>query len=212
MRNPKLKTLSRVVAALAIVIIIACAGTAAFIFQNDSSKYAASEQWRPVVAAACENCGLDPKWTDCLLAAMVIESGANEKVDSVTGADGDIMQAAEGAYGWIVKNGWPDHGITAETPEASIYAGVMEFKQNLELWESWLGAFTPEDTTEIQLVIQGYNFGADGWFNWCKKRDARAYTVELAQEYSNNEMPEGAKGTPTHAQKWLNSYKIIHKA
>lgn len=198
-------------AALAIIVIIACAGTAAFIFQNDSAKYSSSEQWRPVVANACVNCGLDPQWTDCLLAIMVIESGANENVDSVTGADGDMMQAAEGAYGWVVKEGWPDHGIAAETPEASIYAGVMEFKQSLELWESWLGKITPEDTTEVQLVIQGYNFGADGWFNWCKKRDARAYTVELAQEYSDSEMPADAKGTPTHAQKWLNSYKIIHK-
>ena len=211
-QNPKLKAAKRITAALAIIAIIACAGAAAFVFNFDNSKYTASEQWRPVVTTACNDCGLDPKWTDCLLAAMVVESGANEDVDSVTGMDGDIMQAAEGAFSWVVKDGWPEHSVAPETPEASIYAGVMEFKQNLELWESYLGEFTPEDTTEIQLVIQGYNFGADGWFNWCKNRGIRAYTVELAQEYSNTQMPEGAKGTPTHAQKWLNAYNVIHKS
>ena len=210
MKNPRRKTILRIIVTLGIVAVIACVGAAAVIFQNDSSKYAASEKWRDVIESTCTTCGLDPKWTDCLLAAMVVESGANSNVASVEGVNGDIMQAAEGAYGWIVKEGWPEHGVSAETPEASIFAGVMEYKQNLELWESYLGTFTPEDTTEIQLVIQGYNFGAQGWFDWCKNRGVRAYTVDLAQEYSDTQMPEGAKGTPTHAQKWLNAYKIVH--
>ena len=61
-----------------------------------------------------------------------------------------------------------------------------------------------------QLVIQGYNFGADGWFAWCKQRNVHAYTVELAREYSETKMPADAKGTPTHAQKWLTAYDAIH--
>lgn len=209
-KNPIWKTATRVLATIAIVVVIALVGAAAVIFQNDSSKYSASEQWRPVVSDACTENGLDAAWTDCLLAVMVIESGADENVESVLGVHGDIMQAAEGAYGWIVTDGWPDHALAPETPEASIYAGALEFKQSLELWESYLGPITPEDTTEIQLVIQGYNFGSDGWFTWCKNRDIHAYTVELAREYSNTQMPQDAKGTPTHAQKWLDSYKIIH--
>lgn len=210
-KHPRRSFAWRVVGAVAIVAVITVLGGLAVVFQNDSSKYAASEQWRAFVTEACSDCGLDPQWTDCLLAAIVIESGGKDSVDSVMGVEGDIMQAAEGAYGWIVTNGWPEHAVTAQTPEASIYAGVMEFKQNLELWKSYLGEFTPEDTTEIQLVIQGYNFGADGWFSWCKNRGIREYTVELAQEYSDTVMPEGAKGTPTHAQKWLNAYRNIHK-
>ncbi len=210
-KHPRRSFAWRVVGVVAIVAVITVLGGLAVVFQNDSSKYAASEQWRAFVTEACSDCGLDPQWTDCLLAAIVIESGGKDSVDSVMGVEGDIMQAAEGAYGWIVTNGWPEHAVTAQTPEASIYAGVMEFKQNLELWKSYLGEFTPEDTTEIQLVIQGYNFGADGWFSWCKNRGIREYTVELAQEYSDTVMPEGTKGTPTHAQKWLNAYRNIHK-
>jgi hypothetical protein len=200
----------RVIAVFAIFIVIAAAGAAAVFFQNESNKYTSSEAYRLTVNQACTDCGLDSQWTDCLLAAMVIESGADERVGSVRNVDGDIMQAAEGAYGWVVANGWPEHGVTAETPKASIYAGVMEFKQNLQLWEDYLGPITPEDTTEIQLVVQGYNFGAAGWFSWCENRGIRAYTVELAKEYSDTVMPAGAKGTPTHAQKWLNAYKKIH--
>ncbi len=210
-KHPRQGLVWRIIGVIGIVAIITVLGGVAVVFQNDSSKYAATEQWRPFVTEACNDCGLDPQWTDCLLAAIVIESGGKEGVNSVMGVEGDIMQAAEGAYGWIVTEGWPEHAVAAQTPEASIYAGVMEFKQNLELWKSYLGEFTPEDTTEIQLVIQGYNFGADGWFAWCKNRGIRAYTVDLAREYSDTVMPEGAKGTPTHAQKWLNAYKNVHK-
>lgn len=202
----------RIVAVTVIFAVIAVAGAAALFFQNDSSKYTASEQYRPTVEEACRDCGLDTHWTDCLLAAMVVESGADKDVMSVRNVEGDIMQAAEGAYGWIVTNGWAEHNVKAETPRASIYAGVMEFKQNLQLWEGYLGTITPEDTTEIQLVVQGYNFGADGWFTWCKNRDIRTYTVDIAKEYSDTMMPAGAKGTPTHAQKWLAAYKKIHGA
>lgn len=203
---------TRIVLVITLCVIIVIAGIAAVFSQTDTAKYAACEQYRPVVQQACKDCGLDTNWADCLLAAMVVESGGDKNVKSVLNVSGDIMQAAEGAYGWIVMNGWPERGIAAESTEASIYAGVMEFKQNLQLWESYLGAITPNDTTEIQLVIQGYNFGAEGWFAWCKQRDVHAYTVELAKEYSSTKMPAGAKGTPTHAQKWLTAYEAIHKS
>lgn len=201
---------SRMVLVIVLCIVIAIAGAAALFSQTDTAKYAACEQYRPVVQQACKDCNLDTEWVDCLLAAMVVESGGDKNVKSVLNVGGDIMQAAEGAYGWIVMNGWPERGISAESTEASIYAGVMEFKQNLQLWEGYLGTITPNDATEIQLVIQGYNFGADGWFKWCKERDVRAYTVELAREYSETKMPADAKGTPTHAQKWLTAYDAIH--
>ena len=209
-RDPRRSKVMRAFAAVIIILAIVALGAFAMLFQNDSSKYSACEKWRDVVAGACNDCELNANWTDCLLAIMVIESGGDEHVDSVIGVDGDIMQAGEGAYGWIVTDGWPEHNASAETPTASIYAGVMEFKQNLELWEGYLGTITTEDTTEIQLVIQGYNFGADGWFSWCKNKGVTAYTVELAQEYSSSMMPANAKGTPTHAQKWLNAYTNIH--
>ena len=145
----------RIVFVVALCVIIIGAGAAAVLSQTDTAKYATCEQYRPVVQQACKDCGLDTDWTDCLLAAMVVESGGDKNVRSVLNVEGDIMQAAEGAYGWIVMNGWPERGIAAESTEASIYAGVMEFKQNLQLWEGYLGTITPNDATEIQLVIQG---------------------------------------------------------
>lgn len=204
------RTVPRAVIVIVLVAVIAIAGAAALISQNETAKFAACEQYRPVVTQACKECELSTGWTDTILAAMFVESGGDKYVKSVLGYEGDVMQAAEGAYGWVVRDGWPEHHVQAETTGASIYAGVLEFKQNLELWEDYLGPITPEDTTEIQLVIQGYNFGADGWHAWCKQRDVRAYTVELAREYSETKMPANAKGTPTHAQKWLDAYEVIH--
>lgn len=206
-RNSKV-TSTLLIIILFVVIALAC--VTALISQNDNAKYAACEQYRPLVEQACKDCDLDIDWTDCLLAAMLVESGGDKNVSSVLNVQNDIMQAAEGAYGWIVTNGWPKHSLKAQTTEASIYAGVMEFKQNLNLWESYLGPITPDDTTEIELVIQGYNFGAEGWLAWCRARGIRAYSVELAQEYSDTKMPADAKGTPTHAQKWLAAYETIH--
>lgn len=207
-RTPR-GNISRFVLVAIIFIVLAVACAAALFSQSDNAKYAACEQFRPVVEQACKDCELDISWTDCILAAMFVESGGDKGVKSVLNVDGDVMQAAEGAYGWVVKEGWTEHNVKAETTDASIYAGVMEFKQNLQLWEGYLGTITPDDTTEIQLVIQGYNFGAEGWFAWCKEKHVRAYTVELAQEYSNDKMPADAKGTPSHAQKWLAAYDVI---
>ena len=121
------------------------------------------------------------------------------------------MQAAEGAYGKIVKKGSKKYGVRAQTPEASIYAGALEFKANLKLWRDYLDGITPNDSDKIQLVVQGYNFGADGWHSWCKKNGITAYSVDVAQEYSDTQMPEDAKGTPAHAEKWLSAYKKIHQ-
>lgn len=196
-----------VLAFIAFTLALACAyGISAHLI---TSKYTACERWRGVTNEACEVAGLDTQWTDALLAAMVTESGGDTEVESVLGVDGDVMQAAEGKYGWIVHEGWPDYGIQAETPEASIYAGTLEFKQNLELWQDYLGGITPEESQKIQLVIQGYNFGADGWYAWCEENGITSYSVESAELYSDTVMPADAKGTPTHAEKWLEAYDTI---
>ncbi len=200
---------SRIVVAVILVAVFAAIGVAVAVNQSGESKYASCEKWRSTMVAACKACDLDVDWTNALLAAMYVESGGDTSVKSVTGAKGDIMQAAEGAYGYILTDGSKEYGVRANTPEASIYAGVLEFKQNLETWDSYLGGIGPTDADKIQLVIQGYNFGADGWFQWCEERGITEYTVEAATQYSNEEMPEDAKGTPTHGQKWLTAFKRI---
>ena len=177
--------------------------------QADDSKLKECEKWRATVNQACVACKVDEQWVDALLALMAVESGGNTDVASVEGVTGDIMQAAEGKYGKIVKNGSEKYGVRAQTPEASIYAGVLEFKQNYKKWKKYLNGIGVSETGEIQLVVQGYNFGAAGWFDWCKARGIKTYSVDSAQEYSDTQMPEGAKGTPTHAEKWLVFYKKL---
>ncbi len=202
------RTVRIIAIALAVVVAIACIWRIGTWHVFDA-KYADCEKWRDVATQACIDCELGEQWTDAVLAAMVVESSGDLAVESVLGVKNDIMQAAEGAWGWIVIDGWPERGLEAETPQASIYAGVLEFKQNLELWDSYLEGITPEQPEKVQLVIQGYNFGADGWFSWCKDNGVRAYDVDIARRYSDEEMPSDAKGTPTHAAKWLDAYERI---
>lgn len=205
-KHPIVPRIAVIIAAMAVFLFIA---TNAVTCQVTNGKYAAVEKWRGTVSQACVDCGLGREWTDAILAAMYVESGGDEDVHSVEGVKHDIMQAAEGKYGDIVKSGSSRYGVKAQTCEASIYAGVLEFKQNLELWHDCFESITPQDSKEVQLVIQGYNFGAVGWHRWCKANDITEYTVELAQKYSSEKMPEDAKGTPTHAEKWLTAYERI---
>lgn len=186
-------------------IALACTGT----YNATLQKYEGVEAWRAVTEKACEDCGLGAEWTDDVLAIMFVESGGDEDVESVEGVEHDVMQAAEGAYGDIVKEGSEEYGVEAETCQASIYAGVLEFQQSLELWEGYLGDIGPGDSEKVQLVVQGYNFGANGWFKWCEANGVTAYSVDVAQRYSDEEMPEDAKGTPTHGEKWLEAYERI---
>ena len=204
----KKRTVRIIAIALAVIVAIACIWRIGTWHVFDA-KYADCEKWRDVATQACIDCELGEQWTDAVLAAMVVESSGDLAVESVLGVKNDIMQAAEGAWGWIVIDGWPERGLEAETPQASIYAGVLEFKQNLELWNSYLEGITPEQPEKVQLVIQGYNFGADGWFRWCEDNEVRAYDVDIARRYSDEEMPSDAKGTPTHAAKWLDAYERI---
>lgn len=200
---------TRVVAVLLVALVAAACIWRIGSWQVFDAKYADCEKWRDEVARACTDCGLGAQWTDALLAAMVVESSGDLKVESVLGVKNDIMQAAEGAWGWIVCDGWPERGLAAETPQASIWAGVLEFKQNLELWDAYLEGVGPEQPEKVQLVVQGYNFGADGWFQWCKDNGVRAYDVDVARRYSDEKMPSDAKGTPSHAAKWLEAYERI---
>lgn len=200
---------------VALLVVIGCLLLAVVVTLNvatcqvSNKKFSSVEQWRSKVVQACTDCKLDTGWADSILAAIYIESGGDAEVSSVLGVEHDIMQAAEGKYGRIVKKGSKKYGVQAETCEASIYAGVLEFKQNLKLWKRYLDGIQPEESSKIQLVVQGYNFGADGWYKWCKANGIKSYTVDEAKRYSEEKMPENAKGTPTHAEKWLSAYQRI---
>lgn len=168
----------------------------------------ACEIWRPVVNEACTAILGDTKWADLALAMMAQESGGS--LDVVCWPGGvkrqDIMQACEGAYGsWITVGGGP-YGLTPCTPEASIYAGVAEMKQNLDLWSEYLGGIEPWEIDKVKLVVQGYNYGAQGYYNWNVRHGYKEWTLERSKTYSQTVMPAGAKGTPEHADYVMRYY------
>lgn len=196
------KALAACLLAAAIVL-----GMAFLLMQRaDSPLSDAVEAFRADAIRACEDTGLDAKWVNLMLAICEQESGGDPNVKSVLGVKGDVMQAAEGAFGWIIRDGWAEYGVLAQTPRASIYAGALELKMNLELWEGWLGEIDVADTGKIALVVQGYNYGAQGWFSWCKENGIRAWSLEASRTYSETRMPAGAKGTPEHADYVLRYY------
>lgn len=166
----------------------------------------AVEAYRADAVCACSDVGLDTKWVNLLLAMCEQESGGDPNVKSVLGVKGDVMQAAEGAYGWIIREGWPEHDVLAQTPRASIYAGALELKMNLELWEGWFGDIDVTDTGKIMLVVQGYNYGAHGWFSWCQENGVREWSLDASKTYSQTKMPAHAKGTPAHADLVMRYY------
>lgn len=158
------------------------------------------EQWRPTVETACKDVGLDIKWVDTVLAMMRAESVGDTEVGSVVGASCDIMQAGEGCAGVyqgdkdVIDLGsdalaaWgitPNQAFDGGTPTASIYAGVLETKMNVDLFEGWLGPIDVSDAGKIALIAQGYNYGAQGWFDYCSKNGITSWTLEASQAYQN---------------------------
>ena len=177
----------------------------------------AVEQWRPTVETACKDAGLDTKWVDTVLAMMQVESGGDASVGSVVGAGEDVMQAGEGCAGvnagsksvivlgasglaaWDIT---PSQPVYANTATASIYAGVIETKLTVEMFEGWLGPINVNNADVIALVAQGYNYGPDGWFRYCYANGITAWTYEasLGYQYSHG------GGTADHGQKVIDAY------
>ncbi len=191
--------------------------TAPSVTQEGSNFPAQVEKWRSTVETACNDSGLDVKWTDTVLAMMQAESGGNLNVYSVVGADNDIMQAGEGLagvtagrrnvvelgesalYAWDID---PSLTVNGDTATSSIYAGVLETKQNVDLFEGWLGDIDVDDTGKIGLIAQGYNYGADGWFKYCKARGITSWDYYDSKAYQNIQ----SGGTAMHGGKVITFY------
>lgn len=159
---------------------------------------AAVESYREKVTEYCTTydnkkckkiCGGLPQYVNAVLALMTIESH---------GSGTDPMQASEGAY----NTKYPKVPNGIKDVDYSIQCGVQEFRDAIVM----ANVSSPTDYGKLGVAIQGYNFGARRWLEWINKNGGK-YTVELATKYSNEEMPAGAKGTPTHAQKFLEVYK-----
>ncbi len=92
-------------------------------------------------------------YVDLILALMMQES---------SGQGTDVMQSSEGAYN--TKYPQSPNGIT--DIDYSISCGIQELKYALNK----AGVTGPDDLDHIRLALQGYNFGADVYFNYLEKR------------------------------------------
>lgn len=189
---------------LLLLILMAASSLVTIEFNSNTTTSPLSaevEAWRPLVQQYCELYGIG-EYTDLALALMQAESSGHEP---------DPMQAAEGAYGMYCLQTQDNSGGHVRAPggipeghgECSINAGVQELRDALEKAD----VESPYDIDHIKVAIQGYNYGMDRWIKWIKEHGG-VYTLELSQEYSDTMMPEGAKGTPNHAEKVMQYYSI----
>lgn len=129
-------------------------------------------------------------YVNLILAVMQQESG---------GQGGDPMQAAEGPF----NTQYPKcpNGIT--NPTYSIQCGIQELHQNLQL----AGVTSPEDLPDIEMALQGYNFGS-GFISWAKSNGG--YSLANALAFSQMEafkMGWSSYGDPYYVPHVLRYYK-----
>lgn len=176
------------------------------------------EQWRRTVEIASSDVGLDEKWENVVLAMMQAESGGDTDVYSVVGCSEDIMQAGEGCAGITAGSqnviglgeaglaAWgidPSIDVAPNTAVASIYAGVIETKQTVDLFEGWLGDIDASDTGKIGLIAQGYNYGYAGWFAYCQANGITSWSYDDSLAYQSIH----GGGTADHGGKVIGFYE-----
>lgn len=114
-----------------------------------------------------------------------------------SGVNGDIMQSRESGY-WSYQI--PSDWDSLSTPERSIDAGVRYFIECLNAWP----VDGPDDTDNLQIVLQGYNYGV-AFLYYARSVGADRWTEELSQAYSDR--MGGNYGTVTYAERWLTKYQ-----
>lgn len=153
------------------------------------------EGYRDLIEKLCDRYNTQPDklelplYVNAMLALIEIES---------SGIGTDPMQASECGYN-------TKYSRSPGAIKDSVYSCECGVQYARDAFIKF-GVTGPDDMERLAAAVQGYNFGIDGWYNWISKRGGK-YSVELAKEYSDTMMPEGAKGTPTHGQKFLNAYK-----
>ena len=99
--------------------------------------------------------------------------------------DTDVMQSSEGAYN--TKYPQSPNGIT--DIDYSISCGIQELKYALNK----AGVTGPDDLDHIRLALQGYNFGADVYFNYLEKNGITFWSVESSEAFAKIASGETAR-------------------
>ena len=166
--SSSLLVLAGPVVILMILILILFGSVLSFV--NDDSSESSNrissqvQNYEILIQKYAQQHGI-PEFTELIKAVMMQESG---------GQGADPMQASECSYNTKFPN--KPNGIT--DPEYSINVGI----QNLAACLKAAGAENPIDMQNIQLALQGYNFG-NGYISWAKERGG--YSATNAIEFSN---------------------------
>ena len=106
-------------------------------------------------------------YVDLILAVMMQES---------SGQGTDVMQSSEGAY----NTQYPQtpNGIT--DVDYSIACGIQELKYSMTKAD----VTGPNDIANIKLALQGYNFGADVYFNYLEKNGITSWSEESSKAFA----------------------------
>ena len=115
-------------------------------------------------------------YVDLILALMMQES---------SGYGTDVMQSSEGAYN--TKYPQTPNGIT--DVDYSIDCGIQELKYSMEK----AGVTGPDDISGIKLALQGYNFGADVYFNYLEKNKITFWSVKSSEAFAKMASGETAR-------------------
>ena len=134
------------------------------------------------------------RYSNVILTIIWQESDGNP---DGAGVNGDIMQSRESGY-WSYQI--PADWDRLTTPQKSIDAGVRYFIECLNAWP----VDGPEDTDNLQIVLQGYNYGV-AFLEYARSVGAVKWTEELSQAYADR--MGGNYGTVTYAERWLTNYQ-----
>ena len=127
---------------------------------------ASCEAYRDEVSTEAAQYGMSD-YVDLILAVMMQES---------SGQGTDVMQSSEGAY----NTQYPQtpNGIT--DVDYSIACGIQELKYSMTKAD----VTGPNDIANIKLALQGYNFGADVYFNYLEKNGITSWSEESSKAFA----------------------------
>lgn len=127
---------------------------------------ASCEAYRDEVSTEAAQYGMSD-YVDLILAVMMQES---------SGQGTDVMQSSEGAY----NTQYPQtpNGIT--DVDYSIACGIQELKYSMAKAD----VTGPNDIANIKLALQGYNFGADVYFNYLEKNGITSWSEESSKAFA----------------------------
>lgn len=194
MNNLQGKTFPIFIGTIVILILMPVLGASASSSQIQTGTAAIGgsvESYRATVTQVAAQYGMSD-YVSLILAVMQQESG---------GKGSDPMQSAEGPYN--KKYPHKPNGIT--DPSYSIQCGIQELKLDLQT----AGCASPLDTPDLELALQGYNFGT-GYITWAKPQGG--YSQANAEEFSQIEaakMHWKSYGDPQYVPHVLRYYKTV---